>query len=306
MLASVYAEKIKHCLAIIISNTQSGFLKGRHISNNITLIIYILDYSEFINKEALILFIDFYKAFDTVEHLFIFEALSKFGFGRSFINAIRTLYNGIDSCVSIASGTSPRFSVGRGIRQGCPISPFLFLLAAELLSLHIKHSNIEGINIGGNTLIISQLADDTCLFLKNDSQVSAQLNELILFSKASGLVVNSNKSEILYVHDSNKNYVDGIKCHVKYLGVDIYRSDSDRLHHNFQPRLDNIKKKLCCWLQRDLTIYGRVLLTKTEGISRLVYPAFSLYVDKKTVKSINSLLFCFIWKNKTCSKEIYD
>ncbi len=125
-----------------------------------------MDYSEFINKEALILFIDFYKAFDTVEHLFIFEALSKFGFGRSFINAIRSLYNGINSCVSIASGTSPRFSLGRGIRQGCHISPFLFLLAAELLSLHIKHSNIEGINIGGNTLIISQLADDTCLFLK--------------------------------------------------------------------------------------------------------------------------------------------
>ncbi len=88
ILASVYAEKIKHCLANIISNTQSGFLKGRHISNNIRLIIDILDYSEFINKEALILFIDFYKAFDTVEHFFIFEALSKFGFGRSFINAI--------------------------------------------------------------------------------------------------------------------------------------------------------------------------------------------------------------------------
>ncbi len=154
ILASVYAEKIKHCLANIISNTQSGFLKGRHISNNIRLIIDILDYSEFINKEAFILFIDFYKAFDTVEHFFIFEALSKFGFGRSFINAIRTLYNGINSCVSLASGTSPRFSVGRGIRQGCPISPFLFLLAAELLSLHIKRSNIEGINIGGNTLII--------------------------------------------------------------------------------------------------------------------------------------------------------
>ncbi len=166
ILASVYAEKIKLCLANIISNTQSGFLKGRHISNNIRLIIDILDYSEFINKETLILFIDFYKAFDTVEHFFIFEALSKFGFGRSFINAIRTLYNGINSCFSLASGTSPRFSVGRGIRQGCPISPFLFLLAAELLSLHIKRSNIEGINIGGNTLIISQLADDTCLFLK--------------------------------------------------------------------------------------------------------------------------------------------
>ncbi len=61
ILASVYAEKIKYCLAIIISNTQSGFLKGRHISNNIRLIIDILDYSEFINKEALFCLSTFIK-----------------------------------------------------------------------------------------------------------------------------------------------------------------------------------------------------------------------------------------------------
>lgn len=141
------------------------------------------------------MFIDFYKAFDTVEHSFIFEALSKFGFCRSFIKMIHTLYNGINSCVSLASGTSPRFSVGRGIRQGCPISPSLFLLAGELLSLHIKHSNIEGINTGENTLIISQLADSTCLFLKNESQVSVSLSNFNLFSKASGLMVNPPKKK---------------------------------------------------------------------------------------------------------------
>ncbi len=88
--------------------------------------------------------------------------------------------------------------------------------------MHIKHSNIEGINIGGDTLIISQLTDDTCLFLKNDSQISAALNVFNLFSKASGLVANSNKSEILYVHDSNNYYLDGIKvrCYVKLISAD--------------------------------------------------------------------------------------
>ncbi len=85
------------------------------------------------------------------------------------------------------------------------------------------------------------------------------------------------------MNDSDKTCIEGIKVKrcVKYLGVDICRSGSDRLLHNFQPRLDQIKKILCCWLQRDLTVYGRVLLTKAEGISRLVYPALSLYVDKK-------------------------
>ncbi|MGL5973487.1 MAG: reverse transcriptase domain-containing protein [Oscillospiraceae bacterium] len=191
-----------------------------------------------INKQAAILFIDFYKAFNTVEHSFIFEALVKFGFGNSFIKMMRTLYNGINSCVSLTSSTSPRFAVGRGIRQGCPISPFLFLLAAELLSLHIKNSPIEGIKIVEKTLIISQLADDTSLFLRDESQIPVALSILDLFSKASGLVVNPKKSEILFVHDTDKTLVCGIsvkKC-VKYLGVDICKSTSDRLQNNFQPK----------------------------------------------------------------------
>lgn len=74
-MVCIYAEKLKPCLADIITNTQSIFLKCRPISNNISLIIDILDYSEIVNNESLILFVDFYKAFDTVEHVFIFEAL---------------------------------------------------------------------------------------------------------------------------------------------------------------------------------------------------------------------------------------
>ncbi len=90
LLACIYAEKLKPCLADVISNTQSRFIKCRHISNNISLLIDILDYSEIVNNESFILFVDFYKAFDTVEHVFMFEALSRFGFGRSFINMIYT------------------------------------------------------------------------------------------------------------------------------------------------------------------------------------------------------------------------
>ncbi len=160
-----------------------------------------------------------------------------------------------------------------------PYLPFFFLLAAELISLHIKHKNLEGIHIGENTLIISQLADDTCLFLKDYSQVSVALGLFNIFSKASGLVLNSKTFEILYVNYSDKTFIEDIKVKrcVKYLGVDIFRSDC--LFQNLQPIIDTIKQISCCWLQRDLTIYGRVLLTKAEGISHLVYPALSLYVD---------------------------
>ena len=183
-------------------------MKGRHISNNIRLILDILDYSELIHNDAIILFLDFYKAFDTVEHPFINEALIHFGFGPRFRNMVATLYRNINSSVSLASGTSPRLNIKRGIRQGCPISPFLFLIAAEMLSIYIICcTQLVGIKIGENNVIISQLADDTCLFLNDEFQVPLVLEALKHFSGASGLTINQKKCEILTVHDSEKTSI---------------------------------------------------------------------------------------------------
>lgn len=212
LLASLYARRLKPCLEEVISLTQSGFMKGRHISNNIRLVLDLLDYSELVNDDALILFLDFYKAFDTVEHAFMYEALRHFGFGPKFAKTVQTLYKDITSNVSLSSGTSPRFAIGRGIRQGCPISPFLFLLVAELLNLYtVNCSNIEGIQIIDRTILISQLADDTCIFLKDKRQVPIILEALKLFSHASGLSVNQTKSEIMTIHHSDISDVCGIK-----------------------------------------------------------------------------------------------
>ncbi len=80
-----------------------------------------------------------------------------------------------------------------GVRQGCPVSPYLFLIAVHFLNLYVRRSNINGVTIGNVELIISQLADDTALFLKDSSQVSVALNILQVFTKASGLNLNIDK-----------------------------------------------------------------------------------------------------------------
>jgi len=90
-----------------------------------------------------------------------------------------------------------RFDIKRGIRQGCPTSPLLFIIVAELLAIHVKNNlNIQPLNVMGNSLVISQLADDTTLFLKNARQIPVALKEISLFSKASGLKLNMEKCEI--------------------------------------------------------------------------------------------------------------
>lgn len=115
-------------LGSVIDETQSGLMPKRHITNNIRLVLDILEYCDLMNSDGFILFLDFYKAFNTVEHLFILEALYKYVFGTYFSTAIKTLYNNSNSCIKLTNGTSPRFNMQRGIRQGCPISPYLFFV----------------------------------------------------------------------------------------------------------------------------------------------------------------------------------
>ncbi len=137
-------------------------MKGRHISNNIRLILDLIDYNEFITDNSSILFfVDFFKAFDTIDHNFMMETLHFLGYGEYFKKAIQTLYNDCNSYIKLSHGTTSRFKINRGIPQGCPISPFLFLLVTQTMAIHIKRDTFCGIKILEKELKCSQLVDDS-------------------------------------------------------------------------------------------------------------------------------------------------
>ncbi len=100
----------------IISESQSGFMKGRSIHNNIRLVFDLLDYRHLIEEDGFILFIDFYKAFDSIEHPFIFDCLRLIGFGETFQKIIKSLYANSNSSVSLPGGTSPRIYINCGTK----------------------------------------------------------------------------------------------------------------------------------------------------------------------------------------------
>lgn len=301
ILALVYARRLKIGLDKIVSETQSGFIKNRHITNNIRLVLDLLDYGDTVQSEALILFLDFYKAFDTIEHTFLFQSLKLFGFGLPFINIVEMLYKDINSSIIVNHNTTQRFSIERGIRQGCPISPFLFLLVTELLALGIKHDlDLKGLTIFDKEIKISQLADDTILFLHDKNQLARGLNIIEQFSNASGLRLNVAKCELLPLKkcsDTNINNIP-VKHTVKYLGIQITKDYKNRQQLNFTEKIVKTKSILNSWLQRDLSIFGRILLSKADGISHFVYPSLSLFINDKTIKQINKIFLDFIWKNK--------
>lgn len=197
-------------------------------------------------------------------------------------------------------GTSARFNLSRGIRQGCPVSPYLFLIVSQLLANHIKASAVKGMTIINRELVITQLADDTTLFLQNENQIPIAIKVIEEFSKASGVYLNVKKCELMAVKEcSVASYCNiPVKTEVKYLGIIINKNQQNRSSLNFIPIIQKTQRKLNQWLSRDLSLRGRVLISKAEGISRLTNTAIALQVDDIISKEIDKMFFNFVWKNR--------
>ena len=149
------------------------------------------------------MFIDFEKAFDTVEWSFIWKTLDYFNFGPSLISWIQLCYRNIQSCVLNNGWASNYFTPERGVRQGCPLSPYIFILCAEILAAKIRRNNdIKGITVFGNEIKISQYADDTTMILDGSKKsLLSALLDLELFGAISGLHLNDKKTEMLWIGD---------------------------------------------------------------------------------------------------------
>ncbi len=135
------------------------------------------------------------------------------------------LYKDINSSISLSFGTSQRFNTSRGIRQECPISPLLFILAVEMLAILIdNNSNFDKLNVFGRQIVLSQLADDTVIVLRDQYQIDKVIQFICLFSKASCLYLNINKYDLNAIHNSELDSLCNIpiKKSVKIFGDNYY------------------------------------------------------------------------------------
>ena len=200
------ALRLKKVLPQIISNEQTGYIEGRFIGQNIRQISDILSFTAEQNIEGIATFLDFEKAFDSLEWEFLSRTLETFSFGSDFKRWIKVIYNNITSCTINNGFSSPFFNLHRGVRQGCPLSGMLFILTVEILSCAIRSEKlIRGIQVKEKELKLTQYADDTTTFVKDSVSLGKLLELLDHFQQCSGLKINSTKSEAIWLGKNRNN-----------------------------------------------------------------------------------------------------
>ena len=254
------------------------------------------------------LFLDFKKAFDTVEWDFMIKVLQKFGFKNDFITWVKLLYNNICSSVMNNGWQSNFFKISRGIRQGCPLSALLFIIVAEILANNIRAcDDLHGITVVTNDTVhhlkITQLADDTTLFLKDKTEINVAIGIIEEFGQFSGLRLNKTKTEGILIgklKTSNEVRINGItfSSKVKALGTYFGTDKQECENLNWSDKLESCKKLINSWQQRNLTMFGKVTIVKSLILPKLSFLIQTIPIANNIIKQLNSMIFNFVWGNK--------
>lgn len=311
VLSKVIVNRIRPLLQQLVGPLQGSFLPGRSTADNIILTQETIHSMTRLKgrRGAMALKIDLHKAFDSVSWSFLREVLHHFNFPPPLIELI--MFSISSNRLSILwNGCSlPPFSPGRGLRQGDPLSPYLFILVMEKLSHMIQDAVREGawkpfkLSQGGFSLSHLFFADDLMLFAEASvEQISNIMDILLDFAGQSGLQLSVGKSK-LFTSDNTSlglaralSSTSGIPVTSDlgvYLGVPIKHGRLSSM--SYQYLLDRIKSKLALWKKNTLSFAGRRVFVQSTTSTIANYAMQTQLLPVAVTSSIDRNNRSFLW-----------
>nr|CCA66178.1 hypothetical protein [Beta vulgaris subsp. vulgaris] len=317
IIAKVMAKRLQKIMSSLIGPLQSSYIEGRQILDGALVAGEVIDSCKKSGVEAILFKLDFHKAYDSVSWSFLKWILMQMRFPEQWCQWIMTCVTTASASILVNGSPSTPFKLKRGLRQGDPLSPFLFVLIGEALNqVILKATNMglwSGVEVCRNGLKITHLqyADDTLVF--SDARLESLKNikmALILFHLASGLQVNFHKSSIIGMNTSKtwlNEAANSLLCKTgdipfTYLGLPI----GENIHKikAWDPIINKISMKLATWKGRMLSIGGRLTLIKSS-LSNLPLYFMSLFpIPKGVVEKINKITRRFLWSGDMEKRSI--
>lgn len=233
ILTKALAIRLGSALKNVVAVEQTAFLQDRYIGENILLLQLLPRYLKQRGKSAVVAFCDFAKAYDTVDRGFLYEAMECMGAGVEFIGWVKILLTDTRACAVVNGHVSLQHVFVSGVRQGCPLSPLLYLFIAQALQSWLKESGV-GIDVGRTErTVAAQYADDTKALLKSLEiiEVTTFLGVMRTFQGASGQRLNEDKTELLPLGAVGRlpppSTVANLKVVAVARGVGIYFSNNE-------------------------------------------------------------------------------
>jgi exonuclease III len=279
IVAKTVACRLKPVLTEIISPSQSAFIPDRLITDNI-LVAYEL--THYMHKRkggrdgVAAVKLDMSKAYDRVEWSFLENIMVKMGFSPKLVNLVMNCVRTVSYKVKVNQDFTEVIMPHRGLRQGCPLSPYLFILCAEGLSCLFhkaaEDGTLDGIQICPNAPKINHMffADDSIIFMKVNEASALKLQSILrLYEGASGQMINKEKSAVMFSKGTSnaakRRFLSVLEISAeayneRYLGLPIYLGRSKSKAFGFL--LEKVWKKIQGWKERFLSKAGKEILVK--------------------------------------------
>lgn len=213
LISKVLANRLKLVLPKIISPSQSAFVLGRLITDNVLLayeLTHFLNHRRKGKNGVAAIKLEMSKAYDRIEWKFLKEMMIKLGFADRWVEKVMKCVTTVSYCIKVNGEYSNRIYPQQGLRQGDPLSPYLFILCAEGLSTLLQKAQdegkIEGIRVCREAPRINHLffADDSLVLMRASREDATELRRILLvYERASGQVINRDKSYVLFSPNTN-------------------------------------------------------------------------------------------------------
>ena len=309
LYTAILARRLEKILPRLINFDQTGFISQRQTHDNIRRSLHVLHHIQQNNMDALLISLDAEKAFDALSWPFLYKVLEKFGMHKSFIDAIRTLYNKPTARIKVNGYLSDVISLKRGSRQGCPSSPNLFAIFIEPLAQWIRQTtSIKGISILEEEHKVALYADDILVYLTTPSNSLPELMKLLdSFGKYSGYKLNVQKTQVLAFNYSPPTQLKETfrfnwnQTSLKYLGIHLPKDIRTLAEINYGPLKRKIKEDVQRWDSISfLSLSHRIDTVKMNILPRYLYlfQALPVEIPLKQFSELNKMISRFIWQGK--------